>query len=110
MPRTWSVHVFFSDLLAMVRDAHRVGDVDVLDRAYRFADWCLWQPGQFLAHAAVISFYEHLFDDWELRHAVVDWLPKAVITKVRPLWEWRLTAPRLAEVDRLLANADPATA
>jgi hypothetical protein len=99
---SWSVHLFFADLVDLVQRAHREESTDLLHRAYAFASWCLEQPSRFLADAAILSFYEHLFDDWELRHEVVRWMPDGVASKVRPLLQWRLSAPRLAEVDRLL--------
>lgn len=99
---SWSVHLFFADLVDLVQLAHREVNTDLLRRAYEFAHWCLQQPSRFLADAAVLSFYEHLFDDWEMRHEVVRWMPDGVAGKVRPLLQWRLPAPRLAEVDRLL--------
>lgn len=98
----WSVHVFFTELLDLVVEAHRHDENDELRRGYGFANWCLEQPGRFLANAAVVSFYEHLFDDWDLRESVARWLPDGIGERVRPLWEWRLPVARLAEVDRLL--------
>lgn len=100
----WSVHVLFTELLDLVREAHGCQDVPTLRRAYGFAYWCLRAPGAFLANAALISFYELLFDDWEQREWVVAWVPRDAVLKVWPLWEWRLTAPALAEIDRLLAR------
>jgi len=100
----WSCHVFLGELLHLVWEAHRVSDTDTLDRIYGFVKWCFDQPGQFLANAAVISFYELVFDEWELRHEIAPWLPAEVVCRVRPLWEWRLPAPRMAELDRLLAQ------
>ncbi len=98
----WSVHVFLTELLDIVRKAHRDADTETLDRAYGFAKWCLDQPRRFLADAAIVSFYEHLFDDWELRHEIAERLPDRIAERVRPLWEWRLPVERLAEVDQLL--------
>lgn len=99
---SWSVHIFLSELWQLTADAHRAADTDLLRRAYDFARWCFDQPEQFLSNAAVVSFYEHVFDDWELRHEVAARLPGDVVERARPLWEWRLPADRLAEVDRLL--------
>jgi hypothetical protein len=98
----WSCHVFLGELLPLVWTAHRSGDEDELHRIYGFVHWC-FEAGQFLANAAVISFYELVFDEWELRRQIAAWLPRCVVERVRPLWEWRLPAPRMAEVDRLLA-------
>lgn len=99
---SWSCHVFLFEVLQLAVEAHRVGDEDLLTRAYSFAQWCFEQPGRFLSDAAIVSFYEHVFDAWELRHEVANRLPAGVKSKVRPLWEWRLPSDRLAEVDRLL--------
>ncbi|GLZ32617.1 hypothetical protein Lesp02_48050 [Lentzea sp. NBRC 105346] len=104
---SWSCHVFFSELYQLVMEAHRAGDDDVLRRAYGFAHWCFQQSEQFLENAALVSFYEHVFDDWDLRDEVAPWLPIDVLPKVRALWEWRWPAERLTEVDRLLAGLQP---
>lgn len=98
----WSCHVFLGELLPLVWDAHRASDEDALERIYGFVRWCFRQPGQFLANAAVVSFYELVFDEWDLRHQIARRLPAEVIERVHPLWEWRLPGPRMAEVDRLL--------
>ncbi|MBV8934017.1 MAG: hypothetical protein JOZ47_22760 [Kutzneria sp.] len=106
---SWSCHVFLFEVLQLAVEAHRTADEDVLSRAYGFAQWCFEQPEQFLSNAAVVSFYEHVFDAWELRHEVASRLPHGVMSKVRPLWEWRLPADRLAEVDRLMEVVDHPT-
>ncbi|MCP2169071.1 DUF7674 family protein [Goodfellowiella coeruleoviolacea] len=104
---SWSCHVFLFELRHLAMEAHRTADTEALTRVYDFARWCLEQPGQFLSNAAVVSFYVHVFDDWELRHEVVRWVPARIAERVRPLWEWRLSSERLAEVDRLLAAPTP---
>lgn len=98
----WSCHVFLGELLPLVWDAHRAKDTESLGRIYGFARWCFDQPGQFLANAAVVSFYELVFDEWDLRHDIAAWLPSDVVNRVRPLWEWRLPGQRMSEVDRLV--------
>jgi hypothetical protein len=100
----WSCHVFLGELLPQLWDAHRAKDEDSLHRIYGFARWCFDQPGQFLTNAAVVSFYELVFDEWDLRHDIATWLPPDVVVRVRPLWEWRLPGPKMAEVDRLVAD------
>jgi len=99
----WSAHVFLGELVPLVWDAHRAADLEALRRIYGFVRWCFEQPGQFLANAAMVSFYELVFDEWELRDQIAPWLAPDVTERVRPLWEWRLPAARMAEVDRLLA-------
>ncbi|MFD1147825.1 DUF7674 family protein [Saccharothrix hoggarensis] len=104
---SWSCHVFLSELWQLALEAHRDGDREVLRRVYGFAHWCFRQPERFLSDASVVSFYEHVFDEWELRDEVAPWLPAEVVDRVRPLWEWRWSKERLTEVDRLLAEAGP---
>ncbi len=103
----WSCHVFFSELSQLAAEAHREQDDDVLRRAYGFAHWCFHQPEQFLENAALVSFYEHVFDDWDQRDEVAAWLPCDVLPKVRALWEWRWPKEQLGEVDQLLAGLEP---
>lgn len=101
---SWSCHVFLSELWQLALEAHRDGDREVLGRVYGFAHWCFRQPERFLSDASVVSFYEHVFDEWALRDEVAPWLPAEVVDRVRPLWEWRWPKERLSEVDRLLAG------
>ncbi|KAA2263690.1 hypothetical protein F0L68_09360 [Solihabitans fulvus] len=104
---SWSCHVFLSELWLLALEAHREDQPETLRRVYGFARWCFDQPGQFLPNAALISFYDHVFDDWDLRREVVGWLPPEVVARARALWEWRLPSERFAEVDRLLTAGDP---
>jgi hypothetical protein len=102
---SWSCHVFLVEVLHLVEDAHRNKEEeaeDTLRRGYGFAQWCFAAPSAFLANAATVSFYVHVFDRWELRHAVLPWLPPRICAHVRPLWEWRLPGDRMRELDRLL--------
>jgi hypothetical protein len=104
---SWSCHVFLSELVQLALEAHRDGDREVLGRVYGFAHWCFRQPERFLSDASVVSFYEHVFDEWELRDEVAPWLPAEVVDRVRPLWEWRWPKERLTEVDQLLDRKGP---
>ncbi|PRY45961.1 hypothetical protein CLV43_101225 [Umezawaea tangerina] len=93
--------MYFGELWHLALEAHRAGDEETLRRVYGFALWCFQQPEQFLSNAIMVSFYEHVFDDWELRDDVAHRLTPEVVAKVRPLWEWRWSTERLAEVDAL---------
>ncbi|MCS7482128.1 hypothetical protein ACFFQW_24220 [Umezawaea endophytica] len=104
---SWSCHVYFGEVWHLALEAHRAADEDTLRRVYGFAHWCFQQPEQFLTNAIMVSFYEHVFDDWDLRDDVAHRLPPEVVVKVRPLWEWRMTTERLAEVDDLFADLGP---
>lgn len=99
---SWSCHVFLVEVLHLVEEAHDSADEDILRRGYGFAQWCFAQPSTFLTNAATVSFYVHVFDNWELRHAVLPWLEPRICEHLRPLWEWRLPGDRMRELDRLL--------
>ncbi|HWE91450.1 MAG TPA: hypothetical protein VG317_18460 [Pseudonocardiaceae bacterium] len=100
----WSCHVFLGELLPLVWEAHRGDDGESLTGIYTFVRWCFDQPGQFLANAAIVSFYELVFDEWELREQIAGWLGPDIVARVRPLWEWRMPAARMTEIDRLLTR------
>lgn len=87
--------LFFFAVVPFVRDGHRRGDDEALGRAYRFAKWCLRQGGD-LRNAAGVSFYEHLFDSWDVREDVVRWLDAEVVQECWELWEARLDTEKLA--------------
>jgi hypothetical protein len=87
-------HLFFFTLLPFVRDAHRRGDDDALGRAYGFARWCLRQGGD-LGNAAAVSFYEHLFDAWDVHRDVLRCLDDATVRAIWPLWAARLEPEQL---------------
>lgn len=101
----WSCHVFLGELLSLVWEAHRSADQESLTRIYGFVRWCFDQSGQFLANAAMVSFYELVFDEWELREQIAGWLEPDIVLRVRPLWEWRMPSTRIAEIERLFADA-----
>lgn len=96
--------MYFGELWHLALEAHRAGDEETLRRVYGFASWCFQQPEQFLSNAIVVSFYEHVFDDWKLRDDVAHRLTPEIVAKVRPLWEWRWSTERLAEVDALFSG------
>jgi hypothetical protein len=96
------------ELLPLVFSAHRRGDDHQLREIYAFAQWCHHQrAGSALSNAAAVSFYEHLFDDWSLREAVVPWLSPSVREAILPLWERRLPPARAQDLLTLLAREEP---
>jgi hypothetical protein len=101
----FSPHALFFELLPFVRNAHAQDDDDALRRAYSFAQWCHHQRrGSDLPNAVGVSFYEHLFDDWSHHRAVVPWLSPTVRRDIWPLWQRRLDAQQLNELQRLIEN------
>lgn len=102
LPEVWrdeqareTPHLLFFELLPVVREAHKSGDRDLLGRAYAFAHWCFDRGGD-LGNAAAVSFYEHLFDAWDIHQDVLGWLDPRILRECWPLFEARLDAEKLA--------------
>ena len=84
--------------------AHRDGDEDRLRRIYCYASWARQQPDENIQNAAGVSFYEHLFDERWMRQLVIPWLNSAIVREYMGLWEFRLSAADLEEVQQLLSR------
>jgi hypothetical protein len=101
----FSIYMVFFDLLPRVREAHKDGDTETLQRVYGFAEWCIKQKAKDLWNAAGVAFYEHLFDSHRsLWPEFVRWLSPRVVEDCWGLWEWRLSEEELAEVRQLIAT------
>lgn len=100
-----TIYGVFFELLPRVRTAHEEGDTEALRRIYGYAEWCSEQEAKDLWNAAGVAFYEHLFDSHRsLWPEIVRWLSPRVVADCMSLWEWRLSAEDLAEVQRLVAG------
>ena len=66
-----STYLLFGELLSKLCEAHQTDDETTLKAIYGFAEWCSKQKAEHLWNAAGVSFYEHVFDRWELREKVV---------------------------------------
>lgn len=97
---TFSPYALWFELLPLAKKAHRASDVDLLNRIYRYAEWSFEQDE--LSNAVAVSFYEHLFDERWMRPLVPEWLSTRIVADIWPLWEARLAAEELAEIDQLL--------
>jgi hypothetical protein len=100
--REYTIYVLYFDLLPMVREAHEENDCDLLRRIYGFAAWCFDQKAKDVWNSAAVAFYEHLFDERKLWSRVIPWLSPKVITECWPLWEFRLSAEELKDIQRLI--------
>jgi hypothetical protein len=89
------------ELLPLVVEAHRDGNDDLLRRIYGYAQWSRRQTWD-LENAVAVAFYEHLFDQRWMRPLVPSWLSRDIIEDIRPLWESRLPADEMREVEKLL--------
>jgi hypothetical protein len=106
----WSIYAFWMELRPMVEEAHRENRTDFLRRAYAFADWCRQQKSKDLWNSVGVSFYEHLFDEKWMRPLVIPWLYPEVVRDHWSLWEHRLQASDLEEVQALVEKGGLAAA
>jgi hypothetical protein len=81
-----TVYTLWFELLDLWRNAHRNGNDEMLDRIYRYADWCSQQRAYDLWNSTAVCFYEHILDDgsWE---TVLPRLSDATIRDMWGLWE-----------------------
>ena len=98
----FSLHDLFRELVPKAMDAHRADDGASLDRIYGYARWCLLHPHKELWNPAGVSFYEHLFEDWDLRRQVASRLDSESVDRCVGLWELMLDKARFEELKQLL--------
>ena len=96
-----SPYTLWFELLARWRDARTSGNDDMLDRIYRYAEWCSRQRAADLWNSVGVCFYEHVLDygSWE---TVLPRLSDETIWNVWGLWEDRLSATDVASLRKVL--------
>ena len=95
--------MIFPTLVPFVQDAHRAANRDELQRAYDFALSCLRQGGE-LQNAVAVSYYEHVFDSWDIHREVAKWLHPEVVQECWSLWEYRLEEEKLKVLRKLFGR------
>src|SRR6476620_1712651 len=80
------VYSLWSELFAMWLGAHRIGDVELLDRIYSYTDWCFQQRATNLWNSVGVCFYERVLEhgSWDL---VLPRLSDRTIRDVWGIWE-----------------------
>ena len=92
----------------MEKIARTTQNINMLQKIYRFAEWCSKQPNASnLWDAADVVFYQHLFDDrtadWEVAwQQVLCILSGDIINEKESLWKSRLTVEDWACLEILL--------
>lgn len=81
-----TIYSLWFELIHLWRNAHNSSNDEMLDRIYRYADWCYRQRAKDLWNSTAVSFYEHLLDEggWE---TVLPRLSDATIYDMWGLWE-----------------------
>ena len=100
----YTIYMLYFDLLPMVREAHDEHDDETLRHIYGFAEWCFSQTAEDLYNAPGVAFYEHLFDQKRYWTKVVPWLSPKVIQECQQLWQARLEAAEMRDVEELIRD------
>jgi hypothetical protein len=95
-----SPNIIFTELLALLEEAHRGNDSDRIEKIYNYAEWCFQQKDQKLWNAAGVSFYEHLGDNELVFSQFTRWISKEIYLEIRGLLELRLTDEQVRELDK----------
>jgi hypothetical protein len=101
----FSIYSMFFELLPLAREAHEHQDADLLQRIYRYAEWC-WQQrrrSKYVYDAAAVAFYEHLVDRPDTLQAIPQWLKPPIFEDMIGVFRPRLEKE---EFKKLLANYD----
>jgi hypothetical protein len=99
--------LFFFELGGEAARAHRIEDERRLDAIYSFAEWCARQPEEELWNPAGVGFYEHVFDEPDIRERVAPWLPEDIRAEHEGLWKLMLNPKDFAAVKRMLRRISP---
>jgi hypothetical protein len=102
----FSIYMLYFELLSLARDAHKEADEPELLKIYGFAKWCFEQKNGELRNATGVAFYEHLFDNWSLRHDVAKWITPEILRNCWCLWEARLESAQIVELREVFAERD----
>lgn len=95
-----SLHLVFSKLLVLLREAHISDNKARIKNIYDYAEWCFTQKDHKLWNAAGVSFYEHLADDEITLSQLPKWLKKDIYKEVRELLKLRLSEKQLKLLDK----------
>ncbi len=90
----FSVYMIFFDLLPLVVQAHQLQDEDLLQRIYKYAEWCWAQKDKSsdTYNAVCVAFYEHLVDEEITCKAIPVWIRPEIFEDIRDIFEPRMTS------------------
>ena len=90
----FSVYMIFFDLLPLVVHAHQLQDEDLLQRIYKYAEWCWTQKDKSsdTYNAVCVAFYEHLVDEEITSEAIPKWIKPEIFEDIRDVFEPRMTS------------------
>ena len=95
-----SIYIVFSELLALLSQAHIDNNTGRIKKIYAFAEWCSKQNDQQLWNAAGVSFYEHLGDSELIFSQFTRWVKKDVYFAHRGLLESRFDSDKMKQLDK----------
>jgi hypothetical protein len=88
----FSYYRVFFDLHSKLGALYRSPEsYDILKHYFAFSRWCLWHEDSDISNAALVAFYEHLFDYRENWDYAIDWVYEDddLIQRCWPIWEYR---------------------
>jgi hypothetical protein len=88
----FSYYRVFFDLKSTLDELYRSPDsYEELRHCFAFARWCLMNDDEDISNAAMVAFYEHLFDHRENWDYAVRWVYEddEVLKRCWPIWEYR---------------------
>ncbi|MBX3241365.1 MAG: hypothetical protein KIT80_17780 [Chitinophagaceae bacterium] len=102
-----SPYTVFSELLALLEQAHIDNDTTRIKNIYDYAEWCSLQKDQKLWNSAGVSFYEHLCDNELVFAQFTKWIKKSTYSKHRDLLKLRLEDDKMKQLDRFYGWTKP---
>jgi hypothetical protein len=89
----FSVYMIFFDLLPLAVSAHQSLNEDLLQRIYKYAEWCWTQKDKSsdTYNAVCVAFYEHLVDEEITSEAIPKWIKPVIFEDIRDVFEPRMT-------------------
>lgn len=95
-----SPYTVFSELLALLEQAHVDNNTDRIQKIYDYAAWCSRQKDQKLWNAAGVSFYEHLADNELVFSQFTKWVTKEIYFEHRNLLDHRFDDNKMKQLDK----------
>lgn len=102
-----SPYTVFSELLALLEQAHIDNDIIKIKNIYDYAEWCSQQKDQKLWNSAGVSFYEHLCDNELVFSQFTKWVKNKIYLDHRDLLNHRFDADKMKQLDKFYGWTKP---
>jgi hypothetical protein len=102
-----SPYTVFSELLALLEQAHIDNDIIKIKNIYDYAEWCSQQKDQKLWNSAGVSFYEHLCDNELIFSQFTKWVKNKIYFDHRNLLNHRFDDDKMKQLDKFYGWTKP---